>query len=143
MDNDRLVVTEAIIAAARKAIDDEFCGTLGTDFMEEALRPVVDEVRSTIFEVLRRHDVSEQCFAEIAMLTFARHRLTAYEQGRADERAAIVAYLRKEAGSVRDCGLAQTSAERLMLHEHASALEQSADTIEASAHMDMPSHMPS
>ena len=34
-------------------------------------RDDVAEVRSAVFEVLRRHDVSEQCFAEVAMVTHA------------------------------------------------------------------------
>jgi len=32
-------------------------------------RDVVTLIRSEIFDILRRHDVSEQCFAEVAMVT--------------------------------------------------------------------------
>lgn len=33
--------------------------------------PTVEQLRSDVFAILRRHDVSEQCFAEVAMVTHA------------------------------------------------------------------------
>jgi hypothetical protein len=32
---------------------------------------ILKKLRSDVFEILRRHDVSDQCFAEVAAVTYA------------------------------------------------------------------------
>lgn len=41
------------------------------DSTQEAESELVERLRSEIFAILRRHDVSEQCFAEVAMVAHA------------------------------------------------------------------------
>jgi hypothetical protein len=36
-----------------------------------AVSAIISDLRSDVFEILRRHDVSDQCFAEVAAVTYA------------------------------------------------------------------------
>jgi hypothetical protein len=39
--------------------------------VEEKNAAILKKLRSDVFEILRRHDVSDQCFAEVAAVTHA------------------------------------------------------------------------
>ncbi len=66
------VIERALRAVARgSATVDAVMPTVRAALTRPQAGDGVGKLRSDIFEVLRRHDVSEQCVAEVAMLTHA------------------------------------------------------------------------
>lgn len=83
-DMAELFVVEATEPVAREA---RAVILLAAARMEALAARAVADLRSEIFAVLRRHDVSEQCFAEVAMVTQAK--MSAPPERRDDSNATL------------------------------------------------------